>query len=40
MEGGSQREKAAEEQQGNEEGILSFPVANGNTSLKEETSEK
>lgn len=40
MEGGSQQEKAAEEQQGNEEGILSFPAANGTTSLIEETSEK
>lgn len=40
MVGGSQREKAAEEQQGNEAGIVSFSAANGTISLEEETSEK
>ncbi|RMC15102.1 hypothetical protein DUI87_07283 [Hirundo rustica rustica] len=40
MEGISQGEKAAEEQQGNEEGIVYFSAANGTIPLEEETSEK
>ena len=38
---GSLGEKAADgQQQGNEEGIVSFPAENGTISLEEETSEE